>query len=84
MGVLSLPAEAIILKHRPRNRNGASILEEQLQACGGLCRSLEGLWVLLSEMGSLGFQQEHQGPVQVSVIDTLLTVLQVWNGTHYI
>lgn len=45
IGVLILPAKATALKHRPWNRNGASTLEEQLQACGGLCRSLEGLWV---------------------------------------
>lgn len=45
IGVLILPAKATALKHRLWNRNGASTLEEQLQACGGLCRSLEGLWV---------------------------------------
>lgn len=78
MRVLILPAEATVLKHRPHNRNGASTWEEQLQACGGLCRSLEGLWV------SLGFQREHHGLVQLSGIATLLTVSGILNGTYYI
>lgn len=33
--MLILPAKATALKHRLWNRNGASTLEEQLQACGG-------------------------------------------------
>lgn len=57
MGELILPAKATVLKHRPRSRNGASAVEEQLQACGGLCWS----WKDFGKAGSRGFLQEGPG-----------------------
>lgn len=78
MGELILPAKATVLKHRPWSRNGASAVEEQLQAYGGLCWSWKDFGIYQVRQGLEVFCKKDlawPSSSQLSRIAILLRVL---------